>query len=563
MNPKHFLLFSAGAFAVCNATQSLASPLADVQMARGMAVAADKKNPEITVTGDRRDFGWREVTTKHFVIYGDMPDLEIRAFADRIERFDGAMRQIVGSANTTPVTIYVVSDIGEVQKLAGRRGVGGFYQPTAQGPYIVAPLSVTGNNVVREIAKTIMFHEYAHHMTLSTTDEYYPGWVTEGFAEFFSTANINKDGSVTLGANPSLRMYSIGNMNRWTIEELLTSDTRKIPKNEAEERYTRGWLLCHYLLLSGKRNGQLPAYVKLINQGVAPLEAGKKVFGDLKKLNSEIESYVRASKLPGMTFIPDALKNGVEMTVRPLREGEAKIMPYRLRSAIGVTPETAPKVAEDGRRVAALYPNDAWVQRAVAEMEYDADKLNEAEAAADRALAVDPENLMAMAYKGRVYAKRAKKENKPELWKEARRWFVKANRLNPDHALPFVLYYDSFVAADVPVPEAAMTGLLRAIVLVPQDPSINMRIGYARIVEGDLKGARAVLAPVGFNPENGEENAAKQIIAAIDEGQSSSAVLDIAKKEKVDKINDFSSPEELKKDEPNKGQEKKPLLVGV
>jgi tetratricopeptide (TPR) repeat protein len=523
----------------------------------GSAVA--KK--DIVVNAQTGDFGWREVKTKHFIIYGDLSDSDARAFADKIERFDGAMRQIVGTTVSIPVTIYVVSDIAEVQKLAGRRDVGGFYNAVAQGPYIVVPLSVTGNNVVREIAKTIMFHEYAHHMTLSSSDEYYPGWVTEGFAEFFSTADINKDGSITLGANPSIRMYSIGNMNRWSVEQLLTSDTRKVPKNEIIERYTRGWLLCHYLLLSGKRDGQLSSYLKLINQGAAPLDAGKKVFGDLKKLNSEIETYVRGSKLPGLTFVPDALKNGVEMTVRPLREGEAKIMPLRLRSAIGVTPETAPKVAEDGRRIAALYPDDAAVQRAVAEMEYDADRLDGAEAAADRALAVDPANLMAMAYKGRVYAKRAKKESKPELWKEARRWFVKANKLNPDHALPFVLYYDSFIASGVPAPEAAMTGLLRAIVLVPQDASINMRIGYARIVQGDLKGARSVLAPVGFNPENGEDNAAKKLIAAIDEGQSAQAVLAIAKKEKIDKINDFSTPEELKKDEPEKGKAKKGDVV--
>lgn len=281
----------------------------------------------------------------------------------------------------------------------------------------------------------------------------------------------------------------------------------------------------------------------------------------MKKLNSEIESYVRRSTLPGMTFIPDALKNGVEMTVRPLREGEAKIMPSRLRSAIGVTPETAPKVAEEGRRIAALYPNDAAVQRAVAEMEYDADNLAQAEIAADRALAADPENLMAMAYKGRVYAKRAKKEAKPELWKDARRWFVKANKLNPDHALPFVLYYDSFIAAGVSAPESAMTGLLRAIVLVPQDPSINMRIGYARIVQGDLKGARSVLAPVGFNPENGEDNPAKKLIAAIDEGQSAQAILAIAKKEKVDKISDFSTQEELKKDDEGKSEKKTALIL--
>ncbi len=518
----------------------------------GLAQVSVTKSKDIVVSGQTQDYGWREAKTEHFTVYGEMSDKEIREFAERMERFDAAMRQIVNATKTAPVTVYAVRDIGAVQKLAGRKDVGGFYSPSAQGSHMVVPLSVAGNNVVREVGKTITFHEYAHHMTLSTSGEYYPGWITEGLAEFFSTADINDDGSVTMGAPNTMRIYSIGNMNRWSVEQLLTSDSRKIPKNELIERYTRGWLMCHYLLLSGKRNGQFAAYVKAINDGVAPLDAGKNVFGDLKKLNSELESYVRQSKLKGLTFTPNAVKSGVDVEIRMMAEGEAKIMPSRLRSAIGVTKETAPKVAADGRKIGALFPNDPKVQRAIAEMEYDAENFTEAEAAADRALAVQPDNIMAMVYKGRVYAKRAKKESKPELWKEARRWFVKANKQDPNYALPFVLYYDSFVAAGLPAPESATTGLRRAIILVPQDGSINIRLGYALLQQGDLVEARKVLAPVGFNAELGEENPAKKLILAIDDKQSQAALIELAKKEKIDKVNDFSTADELKKDNDKK-----------
>src|SRR3546814_3175857 len=48
-------------------------------------------------------------------------------------------------------------------------------------------------------AQTIMFHEYAHHMLLSSATEYYPRWLTEGMAEFFMVSRLNRDGSIMIG----------------------------------------------------------------------------------------------------------------------------------------------------------------------------------------------------------------------------------------------------------------------------------------------------------------------------------------------------------------------------
>ncbi|MBK8630342.1 MAG: DUF1570 domain-containing protein [Sphingomonadales bacterium] len=500
---------------------------------------------------------WLEATTKHFVIYGDMSEAKLRQFADNMERFDGAMRQIVKTDETKPVTVYVVEDMGEVQKLAGRRNVGGFYQPSAQGNYMVIPLKAQGNNVVRNVARHVYFHEYAHHMTLSTSGSFYPGWVTEGMAEFFGTADINEDGSVTLGAAPSMRTYTIGNANRWTVEQLLTSDTRKLKPDETEQRYSRGWLMVHYLMLGGKRNGQLAQYVSLINKTVPPLEAGKKVFGDLKGLNKEIDRYVRSATLPGLTFTPDALKAGIDIKVRPVSPGMDRMMPTRIRSAIGVTKETAPKVAEAGRHAATGFENDVWVQRSLAEMEYDANNLDAAEAAADRALAVEPANIMAMLYKGRAYARRALESKSAADWKTAQSWFLKANKADPDHAMPFLLYYDTFTARGITPSDGALTGLLRAIVLVPQDQQINFRIGYAYVLRGDLKAARATFAPVAFNAENGDDNKARKLVDAIDAGKDAAAVQALAKELELDKINDFIPPEDKKDKDKDKAKEGK------
>src|SRR3546814_17793869 len=57
----------------------------------------------------------------------------------------------------------------------------------------------------------------------------------------------------------------------------------------------------------------------------------------------------------------------------------------RIRSARGVDKKMAAELVGEARPVAARYAGDAFVQRAMAEIEYDAENDAEAEAAADRA----------------------------------------------------------------------------------------------------------------------------------------------------------------------------------
>src|SRR3546814_20857147 len=96
----------------------------------------------------------------------------------------------------------------------------------------------------------------------------------------------------------------------------------------------------------------------------------------------------------------------------------------------------AAELVGEARPVAARYAGDAFVQRAMAEIEYDAENDAEAEAAADRALALDPGLVPAMLYKGRVLARRAAKNDRADDWTAARSWFIKANHADPAFALP-------------------------------------------------------------------------------------------------------------------------------
>jgi hypothetical protein len=513
---------------------------------------------DILVNAQNKKTSWNEAKSAHFTVYGQMSENDIRKYAEDLERYDAALREIIGGSTSSPVTVYVMQSMGKVQELAGgRRGVAGFYNATAQGAFAVTSTESIVRSDFKFTAKQVMFHEYAHHMLLASANEAQPGWMSEGMAEFFGTATLGKDGSITIGAPPEVRGFSIAGMNRWSAAQLLESDGKKISGDESEQRYSRGWLMVHYLLLGGKRNGQLPQFIKLLNSGVKPLEAGKQAFGDLKKLDSETDRYMRSATFPGLTFVPKATKNGIAVEVRNLSVAEAEMMPSRLVSAVGVSEERAKSLLKTARPIAAKYPGIPQVQRALTEMEYDARNWNETEAAADRTLALESENVMALIYKGRAQGQRAYAAKDAAQWKSARSLFLKANRVDPEYALPFVLYYDSFLAAGQKPNEGAISGLLRSVVLVPQDLSLYIRVALLRLSENDQVGARKIFAQIAANPHSGSlGETALKLVTKLDEKANIADIMALVKEDKLDIINEFTPPDAFKKDD-KKGKDKK------
>ena len=499
---------------------------------------------------------WQRASNKHFVIYADMAPARLQQFADRLERFDAALRFVTKARESTPVTIYVVSDLEEVQRLSRRRDVGGYYRGSAQEPFVVVPLDTGPKHRWSMSAEDILLHEYAHHMLLSNNDQFLPTWANEGMAEFFMSAEFKDDGSIVMGAPNGSRYFSMTSMNRWTARQLLLSETKPVPPNQIDQRYSRGWLLVHYLLLSGERPNQYSQYIDKLNEGVPVEKAATEVFGDLEKLDRDLQRYLRRPRFQGLQLTSEHI-NGVEkVAITPLNAAAAAIMPYRITSANGVDRKTARTLVEKARPVAARYPNDAFVQRALAEMEYDADRQDETIAATDRAIAADPSNVMAMVYKGRVLARRAKAADDPGMWKQARALFLQANRADPNHAMPFVSYYDSFIAAGETPTKSAETGLLRAIVLVPQDQSLHVRVGLMRLRQNDLKGARTILGVAAFAPHSAEQNPARDAVKMMDEGASAKDILDKVGGKLV--FTDFDTAEEPAEEKPgdDKAKEK-------
>jgi len=466
---------------------------------------------------------WVEASSDHFLVYGDLKPAEAADFAEQLERVDKLLRLVTATPDTpaeraNKVTIFFVPDMASVQRLYGAGGgdVGGFYRPDAQGSLAVTPRSLGRIGEYMQ-PQSVLFHEYAHAILISGQRAAFPKWINEGLAEFFGTVDPRPDGNLVLGRLPMIRGFALAEQKQMSAEELLTSDQRQLDGTGVGHLYARSWAMIHMLMLNMGRAGQLDTYMRLVGEGVPSLEAGRKAFGDLGKLDSDLKVHLRSRKFPSIV-VPASKVAGGRASVRTLSSCEAKIMPVRVRSAVGVDEKSAGAVAIQARKAAAGCEGNAFVQRTLAETEYDAKNNAQSAAAADRALGLDPANVMAMVYRGRVEARAGK-------WADARKWFVKANRSNPDYALPMVLYHDSFSAAGQVPSEAAQNGLLRALVLVPQDSSIRTRIVMSAVQRGDLELARSALLPLATAPHAKADAPPAKILQMIDQKKGKDEIL--------------------------------------
>jgi tetratricopeptide (TPR) repeat protein len=484
---------------------------------------------------------WQEATSPHFVVYSDDTPDHVKAFTAQLERYDKAMHVLRGLADkaaspSARVTVFVVRDIDAVQRLIGRdRGdVAGFYVPRAAGSVAFIPRASGDGSETALTARQILLHEYAHHVTYTAWgDTALPAWFVEGFAEFNATARFNPDGSMTFGLPPLYRAYGMFRSDEVPFRKLVSVDPNTLPDEQRSIFYGRAWLLTHYLTFDPARRKQLSDYLTRVNAGEAPLAAAA-AFGDLRRLDSDLDRYVSRPRLPAITLTPALLPVGA-VTVRTLGPAEVATMPALIRSKRGVDARTAPAVLALARTAAAAWPADPFAQNELAEAAYDAGRFAEADAAATRAMAADPRSVHAIMYRGlaRLGASTAGHPDSA-AGREARHSFGIANRLDPDDPWPLAAFYGSFAATGERASDNAATGLIYAHALAPFDTDLAMTAAHVYLDQGKADLARATLRPVAYSPHaSGSAALAAATLAALDSGGTPAAIATLDGKAKA------------------------------
>jgi tetratricopeptide (TPR) repeat protein len=467
---------------------------------------------------------WHKAESENFVIYSDSSAADIREFAQRLERYHVAMTRLSGFTPPPPspsnrVTVYAVGSDRTLKKLYGDTGssVAGFYIPRAGSSVAFVP-NVRLRGSETDFTMIVLLHEYAHHFTISANPYPLPRWMTEGMAEFFAAAKFAPDGGMDIGLPANHRVGELNFADKLSIRELLDYDRYASGRSRSDAFYAQSWLLFHYLIFNPQRQSQYSDYVNRFRRGTPSLEAAEAAFGDLGKLEAELKSYQRNRRIPARRLSADLLPIG-SVSVTPLSEGMGAMMDVVLQSRRGVDRDKALAILPEARDVAARYSEDAGVLAALAEAEYDAGNDAEAIAAADSAIARDPQQHNAYVQKGyALFRKASEADDKAAAYEAAMKPFEALNAIEADHPLPLIYYYRSFAERGSAPDTTARAALRRASELAPFDQALRLNLALMQIGDRQHTQARATLAPLAADPHgSGRSARAKQLMTLLEQ----------------------------------------------
>ncbi len=505
---------------VSQPVQKLIGPLLEVQISSQTMIFRILSPLFLAVTlltsGAPARAEWFEASSDHFVIYADDNEADIRAFAENLERYHGAMEEFTGRVVEKPspsnrITVFVTGSAAQVRKLAGTSSIAGFYIPRASGS--VAFVQDIGNSDgYPDLPTVVLLHEYAHHFLTSTERFAMPLWMSEGAAEFFSAAYFHADGSVFLGQPARHRFLDLymEKERKISIPQLLqVEDNSRLTSGGNDFFYGQSWLLYSYLSMTPDRSGQLKEYWIDVLKGTPSLEAGRKSFGELGVLERQIDRYLRDRNRKSLRIEPEKIALS-EISLRPLSAGESAIMETRMQLQRGVDAQQAADLAASARELARLYADDAAVLTALAHAEYAAGNDNAAISAADRALAIDAGIADAYVYKGRAMFRKARAVSagaeRDAAYEAAMTPFTALNGLENNHTAPLIYSFRSYLERGVEPTPSARDAFVRAARLAPFDRDLWLIVGMTHMNYGEIAAARNALQPLASAPHGDEKS---------------------------------------------------------
>ena len=465
---------------------------------------------------------WRRATSRHFIVYSQGSANELKESAVALERYDQLLRLMsIAKPDETspPLNVFMVNNDG-VARLIDQSSAAGFYTVGPLGPVAVATRITDFYATQTEFtAQVVLFHEYAHHYMLQNYTAAYPGWFVEGYAELLGATTFEKDGSANVGNVPRYRLADLHGDITVPVRDLLADDPDARKDRAVFAYYSEAWLLTHYLVFNDSRSPQLHRYLALFSDGMKPMEAAEKAFGDISKLVSDYYRYRNTPGLPGIRISQKDAPSIGDIKIETLSPAAQALVWDRLLYMRNLRGSEARSIAADLAKRAAAAPKDLETLDLLWRFQLAADDTAAADKTADALLAIEPKNAQALLGKGLIAMKmlESAKDHDAAKWARARRYIVDANEAQTDNAEILFAYYQSFVRAQQPPTESAKLGLLRAFEIEPQSSQYRLTLAGSLIGDRRYAEARIVLKPAAFSVHDQQSAAvAKKMLASIE-----------------------------------------------
>lgn len=456
---------------------------------------------------------WLRAESAHFVVYGDVGEGDLRNYVRKVERFDSLLRLYYPIANERQggkLEIFLAHGIDDLRRVSPglSSGIAGFYTGDVDRIFAMVDLS-------RSEGDSTLLHEYGHHFMRANMPAAYPGWFTEGFAEYYSTADLSPT-RIRVGLSSPGRMNSLTiGVNSWVSMDAVLGRS-KVPPSQGHSYYAQAWALTHYFMSTPERRQQLSQYLRGSMIGADPVENLQAATGMTPaQLQRAIHNYVSGSinySILQQTFTP------ADVTITRMPRSARDLVWLDLRMD-RLAPEGKVEAIQQVRERAARNPGDAFAAIVLAKAEIQAEQWQAAEDALASLVAADAPNtealrLTAIAKMHRADADDFDPADKVAVYRDAQRLLSRAVQADgTDYRLYLALDETRRGAPGYPT-DNDLNVLLAAEEYAPQVDQVRFLAAQALVNRGVYQQAVEILAPVASNPHGGERmQSARDLLA--------------------------------------------------
>lgn len=276
---------------------------------------------------------WIEVTSPHFVVATNSNEKQARRVADQFERMRSVFQQLFSKLEIdpgAPIIVLAIKDEKDFRALEpeaylakGQLKLGGLFLRGLDKNYILMRLDAEG-----EHPYSTVYHEYTH--LLLSKAESIPLWLNEGMAQFYENTDIH-DKDVALGQPSAVDLQLLREHKLLPLRTLFAVDTNSPyyhEENKGSIFYAQSWALTHYIVIKDYREKthRLQQYANLVANKTDPITAAQSTFGDLKKLESDLNSYVEQGRFTFFTMKTPIELDPSAFKLAPLPESQAEAL---------------------------------------------------------------------------------------------------------------------------------------------------------------------------------------------------------------------------------------------
>jgi len=450
---------------------------------------------------------WLSIRSRNFLLVGNAGESDIRRVGRTLEDFRTALAMMfpkMDQTSTVPVTVLVFKNDESFKP----------YKPLYQGQPSNALAFFQPGEDINYIAVTpvigspnIVLHEYVHFLLRENVGGL-PLWITEGFAECYSTFEMgNKANEFSIGRAPEHHVAMLNQTPQFIPLKRLLSVQQNSPEyNEASKQgmfYAESWAFVHYLILGaeGKRRTQFVQLLAALTKG-APFEDsfGESFQTDYGTLEDEVREYVRKrTNWPSMKVTSrENLQIDVRaMTTTTLSEAESEFYLGDLLLHLNRPADAEPHLTA----ATAKAPNLSSAQTSLALLRVRQKKYDEALALLQKAGASDSRNPMINYYYAYVLdradtdAPATANSGSAERYETMRTYAKKSMELAPRFVEAYALFARINLNAGDHLDESE-AALKKAISISPGRDDLKMLLAQTYLREDRTADGRAILSDV-------------------------------------------------------------------